>query len=693
MSAPGAAPPPGLRRRRGGAGAGWVAGTVRARSLARRRLGAGAARRLATSSSLDDAVATLAATPYGHGVRVGQDLAAAERGLVETLLWHLRVLGGWLPRDGAAMLRLLAGWFEIANVEELLQRMAGRPAGEPLALGALATAWPRCAQARSPAELRATLATSPWGDPGGETLRDVQLGMRLSWAERLAAASPGRALGGRGSRPAGGPRAVRRRPGAAGPAARAGGLAAGPGCPRRRLPCRAGAAPARPRPLGARGRRGPGRPVAGRGALVVAGRGGRLRAAGRPWLRRGAGARRRGRARRRRLPGPGGAWRSPPAAAGRWRSSMRWRDRLGPVPMQRVALVAPVGTPARRSWPASPTPAASSSTADRAPRTPRRARQGAASSALGRAGRTRWRRRCRHPTRTSTSWSAPAAGTCSPARRSWRNGPRGAVVRGSAAALAGWAVADAVPGLAARLAESGGAVVPLPRPRGVDPPTLLRAAGRRRSLTPLVETYGTVPYADVDPTVLAAAGLRPDVRDDVRRRRARRAAPAAGGAACAWAGRGGWPASAGLAVRRRRGPDQHRLRPAVRRVLRADRRRARPVAGPAGGAGHAAARRRSRLGAVLLGRRLRRRDRQPLARGRLRRWPSTPPSGIAGAAALPGRWAWRRPAGSWRLGVAGAVAGAAVAGVGLVLAFAGFLAEAGGGGAGAARPWSSCSTC
>ncbi|HEY6708602.1 MAG TPA: hypothetical protein VJB61_13545 [Actinomycetota bacterium] len=190
MSAPGAAPPPGLGHRRGGAGAGWVAGTVRARSLARRRLGAGAARRLATSSSLHDAVATLAATPYGHGVRVGQDLAGAERGLVETLLWHLRVLGGWLPRDGAAMLRLLAGWFEIANVEELLQRMAGRPAGEPLALGALATAWPRCAQARSPAGLRATLATSPWGDPGGETLRDVQLGMRLSWWARLTRLAP-----------------------------------------------------------------------------------------------------------------------------------------------------------------------------------------------------------------------------------------------------------------------------------------------------------------------------------------------------------------------------------------------------------------------------------------------------------------------------------------------------------------------
>jgi hypothetical protein len=191
VSASRTAPAPGPRRpgRRGG-GAAWVAGTVRARSLARRRLGAEAARPLAASRSLDEAAAILAATPYGHGVRPGQDLAGAERGVVVTLLWHLRVLGGWLPRDGASMLRLLAGWFEIANVEELLQRMAGKAAEEPLALGSLATAWPRCRRARSPAELRTALATSPWGDPGGETLREVQLGMRLSWWARLARLAP-----------------------------------------------------------------------------------------------------------------------------------------------------------------------------------------------------------------------------------------------------------------------------------------------------------------------------------------------------------------------------------------------------------------------------------------------------------------------------------------------------------------------
>jgi V/A-type H+-transporting ATPase subunit I len=61
-----------------------------------------------------------------------------------------------------------------------------------------------------------------------------------------------------------------------------------------------------------------------------------------------------------------------------------------------------------------------------------------------------------------------------------------------------------LPGLQRGLAAVGAAAVPLTTPRGVDPPTLLdRRTEVRRSFTPLVETYGTVPYADVDPSVLA----------------------------------------------------------------------------------------------------------------------------------------------------------------------------------------------
>jgi V/A-type H+-transporting ATPase subunit I len=81
-----------------------------------------------------------------------------------------------------------------------------------------------------------------------------------------------------------------------------------------------------------------------------------------------------------------------------------------------------------------------------------------------------------------------------------------AVHRESVAAVAGWCPAEQRPGLAAKLAEVGAAAVPMPVPRGVDPPSLLRSDGTvRRSFTPLVSTYGTVPYQDVDPTVLAGA--------------------------------------------------------------------------------------------------------------------------------------------------------------------------------------------
>jgi hypothetical protein len=122
--------------------AGWVAGGVRARAIARRRLGADAARELAACSSLEQAVGMLAATAYGGPAQDGQGLAAVQHGIAATVLWDLRVLAGWLPRGGLRLLRPLAGWFEIANMDELLEGIAGRPAGDQFELGALATAWP-----------------------------------------------------------------------------------------------------------------------------------------------------------------------------------------------------------------------------------------------------------------------------------------------------------------------------------------------------------------------------------------------------------------------------------------------------------------------------------------------------------------------------------------------------------------------
>ena len=167
--------------------AGWVAGNVRAKAMARRQLGADAARRLAGCTSLAEAQRMLAATSYAPAGRPGQSLAAAQHAVAGLVLWDLRVLAGWLPSDGVDLLRVLACWFELANVDELLQSLAGRPAQEEFRLGALATAWPRLRQARSLAGLRAALAASPWHDPGGDSESDIRLGMRARWAARVAA--------------------------------------------------------------------------------------------------------------------------------------------------------------------------------------------------------------------------------------------------------------------------------------------------------------------------------------------------------------------------------------------------------------------------------------------------------------------------------------------------------------------------
>ncbi|MFJ8849702.1 V-type ATPase 116kDa subunit family protein [Streptomyces sp. NPDC102437] len=75
----------------------------------------------------------------------------------------------------------------------------------------------------------------------------------------------------------------------------------------------------------------------------------------------------------------------------------------------------------------------------------------------------------------------------------------GAVRRGEVAALVGWCPAAEVRRVADRLSAAGGTLVPLPSPRGADPPTLLRSGGSA-SFTPLVTTYGTPAYADLDPS-------------------------------------------------------------------------------------------------------------------------------------------------------------------------------------------------
>ena len=167
--------------------AGWVAGSVRSTALARRRLGADRARQLASCGSLDDALAMLAATAYGPRLHPGLSLAAAQREIADSVLWDLRVLAGWLPAGGLRLLRVLGAWFELANVDERLQSMAGLAADDEFRLGALATAWPQLRQAASNRELRTALAASAWQDPGGESSYAIRLGLRARWAVRAAA--------------------------------------------------------------------------------------------------------------------------------------------------------------------------------------------------------------------------------------------------------------------------------------------------------------------------------------------------------------------------------------------------------------------------------------------------------------------------------------------------------------------------
>lgn len=170
--------------------AGWVAGVTRARAMAAGRVGPETARRLATAPSLSDSLRALAGTPYRRGLDPEAGPAEAQRAVSDALVWQLRVLAGWQPRPGAVAVRLLASGFEIANTRDRLRALSGAQQPPAYRLGALSIAWPRLSTTASAPEVRAVLATSVWGDPGGDTVGAVLTGMRLSAAARTAANVP-----------------------------------------------------------------------------------------------------------------------------------------------------------------------------------------------------------------------------------------------------------------------------------------------------------------------------------------------------------------------------------------------------------------------------------------------------------------------------------------------------------------------
>jgi hypothetical protein len=165
--------------------AGWVAAQVRSRGLVRHCLGPEQTRRLAEAGSLRLALDALGSTAYAKQLLPGFDLANAGRAVAGSLLWNLRVLAGWSPPMGASRLRVLAGAFELANLQGELARLEGQEAPPPYDLGSFATI-PHLSSVTTVSELRRALAASPWGDPGVTERSGLLLGLELALARRVA---------------------------------------------------------------------------------------------------------------------------------------------------------------------------------------------------------------------------------------------------------------------------------------------------------------------------------------------------------------------------------------------------------------------------------------------------------------------------------------------------------------------------
>ena len=80
-----------------------------------------------------------------------------------------------------------------------------------------------------------------------------------------------------------------------------------------------------------------------------------------------------------------------------------------------------------------------------------------------------------------------------------------ATVRGRCTILPGWMRSTDVDDTRSAIEPYGGAVVELRRRPGASPPTAYSEHRAGAAFRPLVTTYGTVPYVDVDPTLFAAA--------------------------------------------------------------------------------------------------------------------------------------------------------------------------------------------
>lgn len=133
----------------------------------------------------------LAASAYGERVAAGSDLASIELGVAQTLIWHLRILAGWLPAAGGGLLRALAARFEMENIDARIAALEGDGREPPpFVLGGLASAWPRLERARTSEGLRAVITASVWGTHPEPPDEELQLALRVAWARRVQDAAP-----------------------------------------------------------------------------------------------------------------------------------------------------------------------------------------------------------------------------------------------------------------------------------------------------------------------------------------------------------------------------------------------------------------------------------------------------------------------------------------------------------------------
>ena len=321
---------------------GWTAGVTRARLLLDRTIGPEQARASLLARSWPRLSARSRAAPTVSACEPETSLPWPSAGSPRRCSGICGSSPAGCRPPARALVRALAARFELENIDARLAALAGdgrEPS--PFELGGLATAWPRIEPARTVEEVGGAARRLGVGRRRGRSAAELALGLRVAWARRVWEAAPEAADWVAG----GGALLVARELLVGGGRARSDAAAAAAGDrrgrARRRLARRAAWRAAPARGLGAGGRERPERAVASRAALVGAGRARRARDAAARATRRSVlaavallavDARRTVRALERR---PHGG-----TAPSSWSWSVGLPERAFPVRMRRVAVVA-----------------------------------------------------------------------------------------------------------------------------------------------------------------------------------------------------------------------------------------------------------------------------------------------------------------------------------------------------------------